>query len=293
MINFVFFGTPQLSADILERLKQDDFLPSLIVTNPDKPVGRKHILTPSPVKLWAKKNSIPILQPESTSDPAFTKQLATSNYELFVVVAFGSILTKEVLAIPEKGSLNLHYSLLPKYRGASPVETAILNDDKDVGVSILLLDEKMDHGPVVADRRLEIQDSGFMILDQRITWPPTAEELRKVFNMMGGDLLAETIPRFMAGEIVPIEQDHSKATYTKKIAKEDGEIKLEDDGCKNYLKYQAYKTWPGTFFYITMDGKKTRIKITEASFKDGKFIIERVIPEGKKETDYKSTGINS
>src|SRR3989344_995622 len=283
-MNFIFFGTPQLSADILERLKKDNLLPSLIVTNPDKPVGRKHTLTPSPVKLWAKKNAIPFLQPESPSDPVFTKQLVTSNCELFVVVAYGSILTKEVLAIPEKGSLNLHYSLLPKYRGASPVETAILHDDRDVGVSILRLNEKMDHGPVVADRKL-ITSIVSLVSE---AWPPSAAELREACNIVGGDLLAETIPLFVEGKITPREQDHSKATYTKKILKEDGEIDPKGDGYKNYLKYQAYKTWPGVFFFKEEEGKKIRIKVTDAEFRDGKFVIEKIIPEGKKEQPYRA-----
>src|SRR3989338_4097902 len=158
-MKFVFFGTPQLSADILEHLKRHGLVPSLVVTNPARPQGRKMTLTPPPVKLWALANNIPCLQPESPSDPDFLYKLQTTNYKLFIVVAYGSILPKELLAIPEKGSLNIHYSLLPKYRGASPIESQILADDKDVGVSILLLDEEMDHGPIVASQQLEIRST--------------------------------------------------------------------------------------------------------------------------------------
>ena len=154
-IKFVFFGTPELSVEILEHLKENGFIPSLIVTNPDRPQGRKMILTPPPVKLWAQKNEIKFLQPEKL-DSVFNLQLATYNPQLFIVVAYGKILPKKVLEIPEKGTLNIHYSLLPKYRGASPIESAILNDDKDTGVSIMLMDERMDHGPVVAQQRPEI-----------------------------------------------------------------------------------------------------------------------------------------
>lgn len=273
---FVFFGTPQLAADILERLKRDNLVPSLIVTNPDRPVGRKQILTSPPVKLWAEKNNIPVLQPEKIHGSRFIlpAQAGIQEYnpELFVVVAYGKILPKEVLGIPAKGALNLHYSLLPKYRGASPIESMILNDDRDTGVSIMLMDEEMDHGPIVAQRKL-IADS----------WPVSAEQLREACNEIGGDLLAETIPLWLEGKITPREQDHSKATYTKKISKSDGEIDLSGDAYKNFLKYQAFKTWPGTFFYKEEEGKKVRVKITEAEFRDGKFVIKKIIPEGKKE----------
>jgi methionyl-tRNA formyltransferase len=233
------------------------------------------ILTPPPVKVWAEKNNIPCLQPEDLHEAAFLEKLARVKAKLFVVVAYGKIIPKEVLGIPEKGSLNIHYSLLPKYRGASPIESAILNDDRHTGVSILLLDEKMDHGPIVAEVPVDVP-----------YWPPTGLELRDWCNKAGAKLLAETIPLWVSGKITAHEQDHTKATRASKISKEDGLIDLAGDPYKNFLKIQAYAGWPGTYFFVERNGKKTRVLVKEAKFVDGKLEIVRVIPEGKKEMSY-------
>jgi len=280
-IKFVFFGTPELSVEILEHLKENGFIPSLIVTNPDRPQGRKMILTPPPVKLWAQKNEIKFLQPEKL-DSVFNLQLATYNPQLFIVVAYGKILPKKVLEIPEKGTLNIHYSLLPKYRGASPIESAILNDDKDTGVSIMLMDERMDHGPVVAQQRPENHESGIMNQE----WPMKASELRGVMNKIAGKLLAEVIPRWVAGEINAEAQDHTQATYTKKFTKADGEINLADDDYINFLKVQAFDDTIGTHFFASKQGKNIRVVVKDAESRNGQLIITRVIPEGKKEISY-------
>ncbi|MDO8482658.1 MAG: methionyl-tRNA formyltransferase [bacterium] len=292
---FVFFGTPKLSAEILEHLKQHSLVPSLVVTNPDRPQGRKMLLTPPPVKMWAIKNKIPFLQPELLSDPDFLYTLNATPYTLFVVVAYGKIIPKSVLAIPSKGTLNIHYSLLPKYRGASPIESAILNDDRETGVAILLLDEKMDHGPIVATQRLENYESarpnvpahvryGRGIMNQE--WPMKASELRGTMNKIAGKLLAEVIPRWVAGEIKPNEQDHSKATYAGKFTKNDGLLDLNGDAYKNFLKIRAFDDTIGTHFFADTQGKKIRVIVKDAEFREGKLILTRVLPEGKKEMSY-------
>jgi len=277
-LHFIFFGTPQLSADVLEHLKLQGLVPSLVVTNPDRPQGRKMLLTPPPVKLWAQENRVPFLQPEKL-DSVFNSQLTTYNPQLFVVVAYGKIIPKKVLDIPEKGTLNLHYSLLPKYRGASPIESAILNDDKEVGVSIMLMDEKMDHGPIISNQKLNIKN-------QKWEWPPKAGELRIACNELGAELLAETIPLWVAGKIRAKEQNHSKATYTEKIKKEDGLIRLDEDAYKNFLKIRAYSEWPRAYFFAERKEKKVRVTVTDAEFKGGELVITRVVPEGKKEMLY-------
>jgi len=300
-MKFVFFGTPQLSVDILEHLRQNGLLPSLVVTNPDRPQGRNLEVTPPPVKVWAIANNIPYLQPENPSDPDFILELRASSFELFVVVAYGSILPKELLAIPKHGSLNIHYSLLPKLRGASPIESAILQDERDTGVSILLLDVEMDHGPVVTQQKLELP-----------SWPLSARELRTRSNELGAKLLIETIPLWVEGKIEAKPQDHSKATYTKKFIKADGEITLTDDPYKNFLKFQAFEGSIGTYFFYSPFPKGSsesasrgiskssdradaptsfnkggiRVIIKSAEYKDGKLNILRVVPEGKKEMDY-------
>ncbi|MEK9185125.1 MAG: methionyl-tRNA formyltransferase [Patescibacteria group bacterium] len=278
-INFAFFGTPDRAVWALDVLHASGFTPSVIITQPDRPQGRKLILTPPPAKVWAFAYNIPVLQPEKL-DSEFVNKLSArtirsdgipNSYDLFIVVAYGKIMPTEIFTIPKYGTLNIHGSLLPKYRGASPIETAILNDDKKTGVSIIIMDEKMDHGPIVAEEKVEIAN-----------WPPTADELAEVIVKKGAELLVKIIPKWIDGEIKPVEQDHDKTTFTKKITKEDGLIDLKDDQYKNFLKIQAHKSWPGTYFFA---GEK-RIIIRSAEYKDGVLKILRIVPEGKKEMDY-------
>lgn len=271
-ISFVFFGTPQISVDVLNILKSESLIPSLIVTAPDKKQGRGMKLTPPPVKIWAKENNVPVLQPEKL-DSNFIQTLNSSDYTLFVVVAYGKILSKKVLDIPEKGSINLHYSLLPKLRGSSPVETAILENENPTGVTAILMNEKMDEGAILLQEEVCLEN-----------WPTNKKEMFEKLNKVGGKLLAEAIELWSEEKIKPKEQDHSQATYTKKIEKEDGLIDLSNDSEKNYRKFLAYQPWPGIYFM--KDGK--RIKITEAALENGKFEIKKVVPEGKKEIDYKN-----
>ncbi len=276
---FVFFGTDAFSAVVLAELKKAGFLPARVVTAPDRPKGRGLALTPPPAKLWAIENSVPVLQPERL-DSAVAGQLSKVNSSLFVVASYGAILPKEILAIPKHGTLNVHPSLLPKYRGASPIESAILADDRDTGVSIMLMDEQMDHGPIVALER--IQDSGFRIQE----WPPSASVLKAECARIGGELLAKTIPLWLAGKIQAVPQDHAKATYTKKIKKEDGLIRLADDPYKNFLKIRAFDGSIGTFFFTERNGKKLRVAIKDAKFAEGALTLTRVVPEGRKEMSY-------
>jgi methionyl-tRNA formyltransferase len=265
-LNFVFWGTPDVASETLEILKQNGFLPSLIVTSPDKPQGRKMLVTPPPVKVWAEENKIPFIQPEQ-----ITKEEINIAVDLFIVVAYGKILSQDILDIPKLGSLNIHYSLLPKYRGASPVESAILNGDKETGVTIQKIKFKMDSGPVIVQEKVEI------LPDEK------ASELRTRLIKIGGGLLVKTLKTpsalghspFAGGE----EQDESQATFSKKIKKEDGLIDLNDDAVKNYNKFRAYAVWPRTFFF--KNGK--RIIITDAVLENGNFVIKKVLPEGKKE----------
>lgn len=279
-IKFAFLGTPQLSAEILEHLKIQGFLPSIIITNPDRPQGRKMVVTPTPVKMWAIKNGIQYLQPENLKDSNFIEKLSV-DFELFVVVAYGKILSKEILSIPKKGTLNIHYSLLPKYRGASPIESAILNDDRNTGVSILLLDEKMDHGPIVAMERLNLTSQM-----PEFAWPLKASELRSQMNQVAGKLLSEVIPKWMAGEINAIPQNHDEATYTKKFEKEDGLLDLTADPYKNFLKINAFDDSIGTYFFAEKNDMKIRVIVKDAKFESGRLTLVSVVPEGKKEMPY-------
>ncbi|MDE1875095.1 MAG: methionyl-tRNA formyltransferase [Patescibacteria group bacterium] len=272
-INFAFFGTPDRAVIALDELKKAGLVPGLIVTQPDRPQGRKLVLTPPPVKIWAERGGVPFMQPENLDDPLAIEVLRHGNFDAFVVVAYGKILKKEVLAIPRRGALNLHASLLPHLRGSSPIETAILNDERNTGATIILMDELVDHGPIIAQARVSLD-----------AWPLPADELARHIVVQGGRLLAESLPKWVAGDIEAQPQDHSKATFTKKISKADGLIDPNGDGYQNFLKYNAYMGWPGTYFFVERDGKKTRINITSAAFENGRFVIQKVVPEGKKET---------
>lgn len=274
-INFIFWGTPDVASETLEILKQADFLPSLIVTSPDAKKGRGLQMQASPVSVFAEQNNIPCLKPGKL-DEEFISNLETRTYNLAIVVAYGKIISENILSIPELGSINVHYSLLPKYRGASPVESAILNGDTETGVTIQKMIYKMDAGDVIATKKTPIGDT------------ETAPELRSRLIKLGGELLVKILPDFIENKITPIKQDEGLATNCKKIKKEDGEIDLSDDtlnnSIKNYNKYRAYFHWPRVFFFRD----KKRIIVTKAKLENGKFIIEKVIPEGGKEIYYKN-----
>jgi methionyl-tRNA formyltransferase len=273
-VKFVFFGTPQFAVGVLDELEKKGFVPSLVVTAPDKPRGRKLIVTPPEVRVWAQKRNIPVLQPEKL-DRTFDFQL--SAFDVFLVVAYGKIIPKSILEIPKHGTLNVHPSLLPRLRGASPIQSAILTEEK-TGVSIMLLDEEMDHGPIVAQKEYACSKD--------ICWPPKASELEPALAKLGGKMLADTLPRYVEGEITPVPQDHSQATFTKKIQKEDGLLNLSDDGLKNFRKIQAFNVWPRAYFFEEISGKKMRIIVTDAAIENEKLIIKKVLPEGQKETSY-------
>ena len=282
---FIFFGTDDFSVIVLNELEKNGFIPSVLVTVPDKPKGRKLVLTPPETKVWADKRNILVLQPEKLNDE-FVETLKkagalrapaesqTNPWDLFIAVSYGLIIPKKVLDIPTHGTLNVHPSLLPLYRGASPIESAMLDDRKETGVTIMKMDAKMDHGPILSQEIVSYDK-----------WP-TKEIVRNELAQKGGEALSKIIPMWLSGEILEQEQDHLSATYTKKIVKADGEIFLDDLPYKNFLKIQAYNPWPGAFFFVKHGDKKTRVKITSAKFEDNKLIIERVIPEGKKEMSY-------
>ena len=199
--------------------------------------------------------------------------LGNKEVDLIVVASYGKILPKEMLKIPKYGALNAHPSLLPKYRGPAPVPTTILNGEKETGVTIILMDEQVDHGPILASKKFEIGD-------KKITTP----ELLKILWELGGDLLVETIPKWIRGEITPQEQDHSKATYTKKLTREDGRI--DWDRPVEYIERQirAFFPWPGVFTFW----KGKRLKVLKSYINDqGKLVVDELQLEGKKPTTYR------
>lgn len=278
-VSFIFFGTDDFAVAVLEELKKAGFVPVLIVAPPDKPKGRGLVLTPPQTKEWARKYSIPVLQPEKF-DASFSSQLSMFNASIFIVASYGLIIPQSILDIPSKGTLNVHPSLLPFYRGATPVESQIYDDAKDIGVTVMLMDAKMDHGPIVAQSRTQLTNNN------RPHTVPTARELTTRLAKEGGKLLSEVIPEWVEGKIKAMQQDHTRATYTKKLTKADGEISLADDGYKNFLKIRAFDGSIGTFFFVEKADRKIRVIVKDAEYADGKLTITRVIPENKKEMGY-------
>ena len=282
-INFVFFGTSHFAEIILEKLKENGLVPALIVTGEDKPHGRGLALTPPPVKLWAQKNHIPIFQPKKM-DSGFIGKLKIENWDFFLLASYGKIIPSSVLTLPEKGTLNVHPSLLPKLRGPSPIQSAILNEN-ETGVSIMLLDEEVDHGPVLAQKKVMSWD-GLASPKQSRSGPPYYSELETTLGEAGGNLLAEVVPKWIAGEIEVKEQDHSLATFTKKITKEDAHINLNDSPETNLRKIRAYSDSPIAYTEIETKKGKLRVKIKKAGIENDSLVLETVIPEGSKEMSW-------
>lgn len=300
----IFMGTPEFGAIVLEKLIKNRYKPILAVTEPDKPVGRKQILTPPAVKVIAQRHKIPVFQPEDIGSYKTIKTIKEIKADLIVVAAYGQIFPKEILEIPKSGCLNVHPSLLPKYRGATPVQTVILNGDEETGVTVILMDAQMDHGPILAQRKTIIAAN------------ETAKQLESRLAIMGTELLIDIIPDWIRGEIKLRRQDEKRATYTKVLKKEDGKINWKKSAQEIERKIRAFDPWPGSWtewilstHHPKRDKKILRIKIlkarilksTEVTYPVGKtlvapqnelcvqtgqgfLIIEKLQLEGKKET---------
>lgn len=274
-IRFVFFGTPEIAVTALDKLEAGGMIPAAVVTRPDASIGRDHVLTASPVKEWAVERSIDVLQPEKITSE-FIDELANSEWDLFVVVAYGEILPKRLIELPERGTINMHPSLLPRLRGPSPIESAILTDERTTGVTVMEIDEKMDHGPIIAQARVEIEE-----------WPVRAPLLEGILAEEGASLLVEVIPEWVNGRVIPYLQDDALATYCPKITKEDGLLDLGDDPEENLRKIRAFEGWPGTYAFFERRGERIRAAILDAHVdSDGKLAIDTVKPEGKNEMPY-------
>ena len=269
MNKFAYFGTPRVASDTLALLIARGFVPALVVTSPDAPRGRGLVLTPSPVKELALTHGIPVLAPEKL-DADLTSAVREYGCDYALVVAYGKLFPEELIAAFPKGVLNVHYSLLPKYRGATPLETALLSGESTTGVTIQKMAKEMDAGDIIAQEETTIAPA------------ETARELRPRLILMGAELLATTLPAFERGDITPTPQDASKATRAYKIKKEDGLLDLSAPAEENWRKYRAYTDSIGTYFF--KDGK--RVKITSAEFASGEFRVLRVIPEGKHEMNF-------
>lgn len=280
-INFAYFGGEPLGVPVVTALKEEGLKPSLIICNPDRPAGRGHALTHPPLKMWSKSEGIDTFQPTSYQDPSVRERLKAETWDLFVVVAYNFILPKWLLALPKYGVLNIHPSLLPKLRGASPIRSAILRDEPEhVGVTVVLMDEKMDHGPILDQVTLPIADND---------WPIPGPELDQTLADMGGKLLVKTITAWTNGKLSPQTQDHKAATYCGQFTKGENELKVDpfqlpagEAGRQLWLKINAFAGIGDTYFVHN----SKRVKVKKAEFASGKLRFLRVIPEGKREMDF-------
>ncbi len=234
-MRLVFMGTPEFAVPVLESLLLAGHQVAAVYTRPDSPSGRGQRLTPPPVKACALEHGLTVVQPETLRRQPAQEQLRDFAPEALVVAAYGRILPPEALSIPPKGVLNVHPSLLPKYRGPSPVATAILDGVATTGVTIMLLDAGMDTGPVLAQREAAIQPE------------ETVGALTERLFRLGADLLVETLPAWAEGRLTPRPQDNDQATVTKLVEKEDGQLDFTQPASRLSRMLRAYDPWPGCF----------------------------------------------
>jgi len=272
-MKWVFFGTDEFAAVVLRELHAKNIIPSLVICAPDIPLRRNKGFESPATKKWAHHYNIPVIQPV-TLNKEFELILQKKIWDFFVVASYGKIISQQILDIPRKGTLNVHPSLLPQYRGASPIETAIIDDSKQTGVTIMEMDAKMDHGPIIS------------YVEHTFDEWPSAAEIRRTLATIGGSELANTIPHWMNNTLTSKEQNHSEATFTKKFLKSDAQVNLEDNDYDNFRKFQAFRDWNDIYFFIKKNDTQMRVVIKNAHFSNNAFIIDKVVPEGRKEMSY-------
>ncbi len=238
-------GTPDFSAGILESIISAGYEVVLAVTQPDRPKGRGGKVSMSPVKVCAVKHGIEVYQPGSVKNDEGIKKLSEAGADVFVVAAFGQILSKEILEIPEYGCINVHASLLPEYRGASPIQQAILDGKEYTGVTIMQMDEGLDTGDILYVKEVDI------------TKDETGESLFDKLEECGRELIVEALDRIEKGDVCPVKQDESKATYAKILKKQMGEIDWDSSAVKIERLIRGFTPWPGTYTYL--NGKLLKI----------------------------------
>ncbi len=253
-MKFIYFGTPDFAARILGDLIDHGFLPQAVVTNPDRPKGRTGVLQPTSVKqlLLDKKIDIPIYQPEKASSEEFRQTLEQYQADLFVIVAYGEIIKQHVLDMPKYGCINVHASLLPKYRGAAPIQRAIMEGEKETGVSIMYLVKKMDAGDVILQKSLPIDETD------------TAGEVELKLADLGSKALLELLPKFEKGEVKAVAQEESKVTFAPKLHHEDGEIFWNVPVKTAFDRIRGVTPRPGAWCWVWVRGEKKRLKILKA-----------------------------
>ena len=290
-MRIVFMGTPDFAVPSLQALIDAGHDVCAVYTQPDKPQGRKQILTAPPVKTLALEHDIPVFQPNTLKNEDEQARLRELAPEVIIVVAYGKLLPKAVLELPEKGCINVHSSLLPKYRGAAPINWAMLNGDAETGVSIMQMDEGLDTGDVLYCKKIVIDPE------------ETSGELFDRVTAVGAEALCETIPQIAAGTLTAVPQDHENATLAPMLNKEMAEFHLTDTAAHIHNWVRGMNPWPGAWF-ITSGGKKLKVmscrvaaahgeapgtvlatKPLTVACSEGAIQLLEVVPEGKKPMD--------
>ncbi len=296
----IFMGTSPFGAEMLKALVSQEFLVVAVITKPNRPVGRGHKLKEPEVKKFAKQQGIPVYQPEKL-DEEIIQEIKKLEPELMIVAAYGKIIPPKLLDIPLRGTINVHPSLLPKFRGPSPVQNALLLGEKEIGITIMLLDEGMDSGAILAQEILKIKEK------------ETISELMQRITPKAADLLIRAIPFWLSGKIIPQKQDNSQATYCRIIKKTDGKIDWSGSARNIANAARAFEIWPGLYaFWENPPGVLRRVnfkkvswegeappenfKIGEVFLKDkqlkiqtgaGQLIVEKIQMEGGRVLDSK------
>lgn len=249
----IFLGTPEFAVPVLKQLIKNNLKPFLVITQPDKPVGRKQELAPPPIKVVAQEAGIEVAQPETKKD--LIKLFKDLEIDVCVLVAYGMIIPEEVLNSPKHGFVNLHPSMLPKYRGPSPIQAALLDGETQTAVTIMKLSKGMDAGPIISQETVSILHSD--------NYPSLAEKLSEA----GAELMVKVLPDYLAGELELTEQDDSEATYCSMVKREDGKIDWSKSSAQIIQQFKAFSPWPGVFTNLN----KKRLKIANLDVLEGDF----------------------
>ncbi len=289
-LRIVFMGSPDFSIPPLLSLIENLEI-AAIVTQPDRPSGRGRQLRPSAVKTQALKSGIPVLEPQKINSIDFYDQLVQIDPDMIVVAAYGQILRKNILELPRYGCLNVHASLLPRWRGASPIQAAILEGDDRTGVTIMLMDEGLDTGPILSQQSIPLSDS------------ITGGELFEALSEIGASLLVSTISDYISGKITPTQQDEERSTYAPMLKKNDGHLDFFQSAPRLSAQVRAYEPWPTSFF--SRDGHRIVVRSAHAvnaapfppgtafihenfpavTCKDGSLILDSLQPAGSSRMD--------
>lgn len=266
-IRVLFMGTPAFAEIILRTLIEKEYNIVAAFAQPDRPAGRKQELSVSPVKTLALSKSIPVEQPERLDEAAIEK-IRSFKPDLIVVAAYGKILPKAILDIPGFGCINVHASILPRWRGASPVQNALMAGDQETGVTIMLMDEGMDTGPIVSQQALGIGSDD------------TSDVLLGKLANLGASLLSETLPLWIRKKIEPREQDETQSTVCQLIEREDGRVFWNESAETIFNRYRGLSPWPGIFsFWKRQNGEFVRVKFERIALQKTDPGVERKLGE--------------